>query len=111
MSKEHSFQSSTKGNNDQNTVLITKHAYKRAKERLGWKKKPLDKMAEKAYREGITHKKTKGLLRKYITKQWFMHKKINNPRIYGENIYFFCDNKLITLYQLPTNLKRHLKNY
>lgn len=43
-------------------VLITEHAYERAKERLKWKSKVLDKMAEKAFLEGIKHKDTKGSL-------------------------------------------------
>lgn len=90
-------------------VLITEHAYERAKERLSWKSKVLDKMAEKAFLEGIKHKDTKGSLNRYVTKLWFSYKHANNVRIYGENIFFFCDNRLITLYQLPNDLRKHVK--
>jgi len=90
-------------------VLITEHAYERAKERLNWKSKVLDKMAEKAFLEGIKHKDTKGSLIRYLTKLWFNYKHCNNVRIYGENIFFFCDNRLITLYQLPNHLRKHVK--
>lgn len=88
---------------------ITDHAYKKAKERLSWKSKVLDKMAQKAFDEGIHHKDTKGTLNKYITKLWFRYKSCNNVRIYGENIYFFCGQKLITLYRLDRKLIKHLK--
>ncbi len=88
---------------------VTEHAYERAKERLGWKSKVLEKMAEKAFLEGIKHKDTKGSLMRYMTKLWFKYKHCNNVRIYGENIFFFCDNKLITVYQLPNDLRKHVK--
>ena len=90
-------------------VLITEHAYERAKERLGWKHDVLDRMAEKALNEGVKHGDTKGTLHRYITKLWFEYKHCNNVRIYGENIYFFCGNKLITLYRLEQKLIKHLR--
>ena len=90
-------------------VSITDHAYDRAKERLSWKHSVLDKMAEKAFLEGVTHKDTKSHLSKYITKIWFQHRTANNVRIYGENIYLFHNNTLITIYQLPNNLRKCVK--
>ena len=75
--------------NTETTVYIIKHAYERAKERFRWKHDVLNKMAKKAYLEGIEHKGTKGTLHKFITKLWFEHRHCNNIRIYGENIYFF----------------------
>lgn len=96
-------------NDSASVVIITDHAYERAKERIGWKPKVLDKMAEKAFLEGKKHKDTKGALMRYLTKLWFSYKHCNNVRIYGENVFFFCDNILITLYQLPNNLRKHLK--
>lgn len=40
----------------ENTCCIsTKHAYEKAKERLGWKQKVLDKMMVKAFDKGIKH--------------------------------------------------------
>ena len=44
--------------------IATEHAYDRAKERLNWKSKVLDKMMQKAYEEGIQHKDTKGSLKR-----------------------------------------------
>ena len=95
--------------NDSSLVIITKHAYERSKERLNWKPSVLDKMAEKAFLEGFSHKDAKGSLKKYITKLWFSYKHSDNVKIYGENIFFFNKNKLITLYQLPHNLRKFIK--
>ena len=89
--------------------IATEHAYVKAKERMKWKPKVLDKMKQKAFNEGIQHKDTKGTLKKYITKIWFRYKFCNNIRIYGENIYFFCYQKLITLYRLNSKLLKHLQ--
>ena len=89
-------------------VHITDHAYERAKERLSWKTSVLEKMAEKAYNDGICHKDTKGSLNKYVSGVWARYKKANRIRIYGENIYLFCGNSLVTIYQLPQNLRKHV---
>jgi hypothetical protein len=91
-------------------VVITKHAYERAKERLSWTEKVLDKMAQKAFSIGISHKDTKGGLNKYITKIWFDYKTANNVKIHGEVIYLFNKNTLITVYQLPNDLRKKAKN-
>ena len=89
-------------------VHASKHAYEAAKERLGWKKKTLDNMLERVFNNGIKHSDTKGQLNKYITKLWFKYETANNIRIYGQDVYFFNDMKLITLYRLPNNLIKHL---
>lgn len=91
------------------SVIVTQHAYERAKERLNWKRSVVDKMAIIAYTEGVGHNKMKGTLSRYITKLWHTNKEANNIRIYGETIFFFSHNILITLYQLPTSLKKHKK--
>lgn len=88
-------------------MIITNHAYERAKERLGWTQKVLEKMSSKALSEGIRHSDTKGRLNKYITATYFSYKTANNIRIYGENVYLFDKDVLITVYQLPNNLRSH----
>lgn len=88
--------------------IATKHAYKRAKERLGWKKPVLDKMMIKALEEGLTHSQSKSKLNKYISKLWFTYKTANNCRIYGENIFLFNNNVLITVYRVPNELIKYI---
>lgn len=93
----------------ENKTNVTEHAFDRAKERLKWKSSVLQKESEKAYEYGITHSDTKGSLNKYITKLWFDYKQANNIRILGENIFIFRDNILITVYQMPFNMRKHVK--
>lgn len=87
-------------------VIITNHAYDRAKERFKLKSQSLDKLAQRAFDGGTKHGDTKGRLNKYITKLWFEHKTANNVRVYGEYLLIFADSTLITLYHLPNNLRR-----
>ena len=92
-------------------MKITNHAYEKAKERLSWKADVIEKMAEIALNEGISHSDTKGKLKRYITKLYLSHRTSNNIRIYGQNIYFFLGDTLITIYRVPTNLIKYLKHY
>lgn len=86
-------------------IVITDHAYDRAKERLSLNRNALERTAKKAFVSGLKHSELKGKLQKYITKLWHMHHSANNIRIHGENIFIFINNTLITVYQLPNNLK------
>lgn len=91
-------------------VKITEHAYERGKERLSLKHDSLDRLAETAYHTGLKHSETKGKLRKYIDKLWFTNQTANNIKIYGENIFIFSKNLLITVYQLPNDLRKYIKH-
>lgn len=94
---------------EQECCVATDHAYERAKKRLGWKPKVLDRMMKKAFEKGVTHSETKGGLNKYIAKLWFRNKNANNIRIYGENVFLFCGKTLVTIYRLENKLIKHLK--
>lgn len=85
-------------------IVVTQHAYDRAKERMKWSTTVTLKMAILAYNSGISHKETKGNLRNYVSKLFFEYGVANNTKIYGEDIYLFRDNTLITLYRLPQSL-------
>jgi hypothetical protein len=82
-------------------ITISDHAYDRGKERLGLDKSAFEKIATKAYIAGKPHKDCKGRLKTYVTSLYFQYQTANNIRIYGENIYLFKNNTLITCYQLP----------
>jgi hypothetical protein len=92
-----------------NIIQITDHAYDRAKERLSLSKDSFCRLATKAYVEGIKAKESKGRLKRYLDKLWFQYKTANNVVIYGENIFFFRENVLITVYQLPHVLRKFIK--
>ena len=88
---------------------VSNHAEERLKERCGFNKKSVDRMAEKAFMEGITHSQTKGNLNKWITSLYFKNKRANNIRLYGDKAYIFCDETLVTVIQIPNNLMKNLK--
>lgn len=90
-------------------IIVTSHAYDRFKERFGLNKKSADRMAEKAYYEGINHNETNGRLFKYISSITYKNMiKNNDIKLYGDIVYCFIrDNekiKLCTVYGVPHNL-------
>ena len=89
---------------------VTKHANKRIRERCGINKKSCDRVAEKALTQGIPHGRTKGKLNKYITKLYFGGKAANNIRVYGEKVFIFHDDTLITVMQIPHEITKDMKN-
>lgn len=82
-------------------VEITRHSTERIKSRVGISKKIAEKNAQKAFECGITHAETKGGLHRYIDKLFFSHK-ANNIKIYHRYVYIFYDNKLVTVFLLPS---------
>lgn len=85
-------------------VILTEHSKTRLKERCGLNKDSLERIAEKAFLNGITHSETKGNLNKWITSLYFQNCAANNIRLYGDKAYLFTGNKLITIIQIPNNL-------
>lgn len=87
-------------------IIVTDHAYNMAKERLSMNGSSFHKLSEKAFYNGVKHGETIGNLRKYIDGLFLRHKTAGNIRIYGENIFFFAGNFLLTVYQVPLNLRK-----
>lgn len=87
-------------------MKISNHARQRMKERCGFNRKAQDRMAEKAFYEGITHKQTKGRLYKWVTSLFFKNCNANNIRLYGGFAYVFCGETLVTVIPIPSNLKK-----
>ena len=86
--------------NKNKKCIATKHAYDRAKQRLGWKKSVLEKMMGRAIEQGFEHGQTKGRLKKHLNQLWKDYRICNNMRIHGEVLFVFKDNLLITVYRL-----------
>ncbi len=87
-------------------IIITDHAYKRAKERLSLTSNAFKKLATKAYHQGISKSDCSGNLAKYVYKLWRSYQVANNIRIFGEYVFLFTGNILITVYQIPNNVKK-----
>lgn len=91
-------------------VVVTKHAEKRLRERMGLKKKSVQRAAEMAYEKGIKHAETNGNLNKWITSLYFNNKTANNIRIYNDKAWIFAGQNLITVLQIPASLKKSVKD-
>lgn len=87
------------------TPSITDHARERARERLGWNSSALDRMAEKALNEGVAHVHTRGRLNRYLGKLFTEHRTANNTRLYGEHVFIFHNEVLITVFPLPREMR------
>jgi hypothetical protein len=88
-------------------MVITDHAYHRAKERLGWNAKALERMLKKVRDNGISHSQTKGSLRKWLSGEFRDHK-MTDAKIYGKHCFFFYNDKLITVISIPRSLDKFL---
>ena len=84
-------------------LIVTHHAKKRLKQRMGINKKNYDKISKRALDEGLKHSETSGLLNKYLNKIFLSHdRKAGNLRVYHQKIFVFTsENILVTILQLP----------
>lgn len=91
------------------TVIVTRHAEKRLKERIGLSKKALQRAAETAYDKGVKHHETTGNLNKWVTSLYFNNCAANNIRLYNDKAWIFAGQNLVTVIQVPASLKNSLK--
>lgn len=91
-------------------IQVSKHAETRLHERCGINRKSAQRIAEKAFNEGIRHSQTKGNLKKWVTSLYFNNKCANNIRLYGDKAYIFSGEVLITVLQIPSNLRNDMRS-
>lgn len=91
------------------SVIVTKHAEKRMRERVGLNKKAIQRAAETAYEKGIKHCETTGNLNKWVTSLYFNNRTANNIRLYGDKAWIFAGKNLVTILQIPASLKKSVK--
>ena len=90
-------------------MRITKHAYKKAKQRMRWNSHVVEKMATIALKNGKKHEDCRSFLLKHLDKLSETHNFVaNNMRIYGQDIFLFKGTILITIYRLPNSLIKYL---
>lgn len=87
------------------SIIITEHAAERMRERLALDAKASAKLALRAFVAGKKHTQCKGNLKKYVDELYRQKETCNNIRVYGEVIFLFAGNNLVTVYHLPNELK------
>lgn len=90
-------------------IEVSRHAYERLHERCGLSRKAATRMAEKAFYTGMKHSDTRGQINRWITSLYFNNKNANNLRLYGNFAYIFCNKILVTVLEIPNNLKNRWK--
>lgn len=91
------------------SIRLTTHSISRAKERLKWNKKMLMKMSLRSFNAGYHHDETKSELNDFISRKCSSGN--SSPRIYGENLFIFKGNTLVTIYQVDSHLTSKFKKY
>lgn len=97
------------GDQPEDKIEVSRHAYERLHERCGLSRKAATRMAEKAFYIGMKHSDTKGQINRWITSLYFNNKNANNIRLYGNFAYIFCNKILVTVLEIPNNLKNRWK--
>lgn len=90
-------------------IEVSRHAYERLHERCDLSRKAATRMAEKAFYTGMKHSDTRGQINRWITSLYFNNKNANNIRLYGNFAYIFCNKILVTVLEIPNNLKNRWK--
>lgn len=82
---------------------VTRHAEHRTRERVGIPKKAVRRAAAKAITKGIKRTETDGGLRRYLDwLYWRGNGEANNIVVYGDKVYLFGNDTLITVLNVPT---------
>lgn len=91
-------------------MKVSNHGKMRMKQRCGFNKKSCERIAKKAFEEGVRHGETTGRLNKWISSLYMKNKSANNIRIYGDKAYIFCGDVLVTVIQIPSDLQKNMKS-
>lgn len=82
-------------------LRVSRHGYKRARERLGIPKNAVQKNAEKALEYGVRREDASGPFRRYLDALFHEYGTANNLRAYNRHIYIFCGEVLVTILNIP----------
>ena len=84
-------------------IKVSTHAYERARERLGLNADALKRLCALAYCYGTHFEDTKGALFRFLERRKAEHPD-NDIRVYGENLFIFKGERLVTVYRLPNEV-------
>lgn len=96
------FYISRKREND--NVYISDHAMDRLKERNGWSRKTALRMIQKVYDNGARSGEIKGHIATWVKNKESFSTKGDYYILYGQNLYIFNHNTLVTVIHAP---KKH----
>lgn len=87
-------------------MIVSIHAEKRAKERLGLPKKAVERNVKKALRYGILYTEFRGQFRRYLNN--IAHKQTCDTeiRVMARYVYLFRDGILVTVIPVPCEFRK-----
>lgn len=87
-------------------IEITAHGHRRMKQRCG---KSMDRLATIAFERGLCLSETSGSLRRYITSLYLFNCTADNIRLYGDKVYIFSGEILITVLDTPREYRETVR--
>ncbi|MNJ94828.1 hypothetical protein D3C87_125310 [compost metagenome] len=85
---------------------LTQHGFERFRERHGLSRDAAERLCKKALELGLKRENAPGRLKDYLDYLWNKNRTANNIRVYGEFIYIFSGETLITTWVLPQEYKK-----
>lgn len=82
-------------------ITVTMHGKRRIHERCGVGSKAANRLAGIAFDKGINPSETVGQLNGYLNSLYLYNGQANNIRLYGDKIYIFCNDVLVTVFDTP----------
>lgn len=86
---------------EENEIYISDHAMERLKQRNNWNKKTALRMIRKVYENGIDPQNVSGPISKWIKTREAVKEPGDVLKLYGNNLYIFNRQTLITVYAVP----------
>ena len=87
-------------------VYVTKHAYKRMKERCGLNKRSAYKLWERAQQNGLDRHMMTGALRKQVDAIYYKDFQNTYCTFYDQYLFLHKGKTLITVYHLPSRITK-----
>lgn len=82
-------------------LTVTIHGKHRMHQRCGIKSKAVDRISRIAFENGLSRADVSGPLGRYLDYLYFYNCEADNIRLYGDKVYVFCKDVLVTVLDTP----------
>lgn len=83
-------------------LAITKHAYRRMKERNGWNKKAATRMVSRIHNDGMRPDQVKGYLKGWVNSKYEYSNEGDEYILFEDKLYIFNGMTMLTVLPTPT---------
>lgn len=82
-------------------LAITQHATDRGRERMGLPSGAIERLAQRAWKKGLTLEETAGSLNRFLTHLYMTRMTANQMRVWNNQVWVFVGETLVTVFHLP----------